>query len=159
MKTGLGSCTLDLASRNSYVGHMIPAQIRKHKKHESKLTGMRTSVSTCVDLDLGIPTGTLLPVEASQVPTHKSSQSNVRSITCIVCVSCRYVVPFTSTFSWDCGPAWLSFAPSRNGLFVVSRSSRWGLTVGIRPFDHLHVTRLLKTTNRGPRGLPRVGQV
>ena len=63
---------LDLASRNSYVGHMIPAQIRKHKKHESKLTGMRTSVSTCVDLDLGIPTGTLLPVEASQVPTHKS---------------------------------------------------------------------------------------
>ena len=31
--------------------------------------------------------------------------------------------------------------PSRNGLFVVG--SRWDLTVGIRPFDHLHVNRLL----------------
>ena len=49
--------------------------------------------------------------------------------------------PFTSTFSWDCGPAWLSFAPSRNGLFVVG--SRRDLTVGISPFDHL--TRLLMT--------------
>ena len=40
-----------------------------------------------------------------------------------------------------CTCAWLSFAPSRNGLFVVG--SRWDLTVGIRPFDHL--TRLLMT--------------
>ena len=53
----------------------------------------------------------------------------------------RYMYPFTSTFSWDCGPAWLSFAPSRNGLFAVG--SCRDLTVGIRPIDHL--TRLLMT--------------
>ena len=125
---------------------MIPAQIRKHKKHESKLTGMRTSVSTCVDLDLGIPTGTLLPVEVSQVPTHKSSQSNVRSIMCIVCTSCRHIVPFTSTFSWNCGPAWLSFAPSRNGLFVISTS----LSLSLSYIVHVLVVMRQPGLNFGP---------
>ena len=43
--------------------------------------------------------------------------------------------------SWDSGPAWLSFAPSR--MVCSSLVVRWDLTVGLCSNDHL--TRLLVT--------------
>ena len=36
-----------------------------------------------------------------------------------LCSSCSAVL--YRFVSWDSGPAWLSFAPSRNGMFVVGR--------------------------------------